>query len=423
MSKNIAIFLDGTWNQVDDYTNVYSLYQYCLGTEMGVNGDNIDWGHKQKLSEPDQVRYYDPGVGTSPIASPVLIGGAIGYGLSTNVAQAYLSLCREYQPGDRIFIFGFSRGAYTARSLGGLLNRFGVLLPKWIEPATHTKIPPKKWLAHRRALKIPKLAVRTDRQASQQRRQFKRDQIIQKFKGKYCRPDEVRIKFMGVFDTVGAMGIPSLLDPLGNRRGLTGKVSEHFFARNLMPDTDFPGNVDFACHALAIDEYRPHFKPTLWTKTNECVEQRWFIGAHSNVGGGYPNSLLNNKPMYWIYQHARSHGLRMGNFLVPHDNVHLDEPIDDSFASFRLPYQLSNHSEYYRSLDLAEARSPEKIDDSQSLDDSVLKRIAADPVYRPPNVMRLENKRLDEIANRAAESDQKLKEQLKPPATDEQDES
>ena len=352
MAKNIAIFLDGTCNQVDDYTNVYTLYQYCQGSELDVDGGKVLWEEKEVPAESDQVRYYDSGVGTSILSSPLLIGGALGLGLKVNVAQAYLSLCRCYKPGDKIFIFGFSRGAYTARSLGGLLNRFGVLSPKWIKKTPRVKNPIKKWQAQGEALRIPKLAVSKSRQASRQKRAAKREQIIQQFVNKYCQPEEVRIKFMGIFDTVGALGIPSFIDPLGKKSGQGGQASRHFLARNLMPNVSFPKNIDNACHALAIDEYRPHFKPTLWVDTESSnVEQRWFIGAHANVGGGYPDNLLNNKPMHWIYQQALSHGLKMGDFLLPHEEVHLDEPINDSFAAYRLPYKLLNFSEYYRFLD------------------------------------------------------------------------
>ena len=403
MAKNIAIFLDGTWNQVDNYTNVYSLYQYCRGTEIDVDGDKTLWDPQQANSVSDQKRYYDPGVGTSLTSSPMLIGGAIGFGLKTNVAQAYLCLCREYEPGDNIFIFGFSRGAYTARSLGGILNCLGVLSPKWIKPILKSRIPIRKRLAQYQALKIPRLAVATSREANRQS-QHKRELIIKRFKEKYCSHEEVRIKFMGIFDTVGSLGIPSLLNPLGNHRSFLGNISKHFFRRNLMPNHMFPKNIDYACHALAIDEHRPHFKPTLWTQANNRVEQRWFIGAHSNIGGGYPNNLLNNKPMYWIYQHARSHGLRMGNFLLPHESVHLDEPVKDSFATFRVPYRLLNYSEYYRSLDHS--------DTSQSLDRSVHSRVLEDPIYRPPNLMRLEKQAIKALISQADSFDQQLNNRL-----------
>jgi len=435
--KNIAIFLDGTWNQVDDYTNVYLLYQLCQGVEVSVA--HLNEKKYNDLSKIPQIKYYDPGVGTG-IAnlSPMLIGGAIGYGLKHNVAQAYLSISRHYSEGDnnteadQIYIFGFSRGAYTARTLCGMLNAFGVLEQRWSK--THKPIIdlwPFNALARRKDLRIAKKAVDALRQ-SRGKNEESAQKIFDRFKRNYCKESGekgVPVKLMGMFDTVGSLGIPNLLDPLRKRASNKNRNSS-FFARNRMPNADLPTNIDKACHALAVDEFRPHFAPTLWENIPELrdcdgnlqvpasdVEQRWFVGAHSNIGGGYPDNLLSNKPLKWIYNHAKANGLALTEFRGPYREVHLDEPISDSFASFRPLYQLVGQRQYFRPIH-SDAEANQTISSANrhsiSLDKSVLKRISIDTEYRPTNVMCLSSEYIDQLKKNTEDFDAALDEKLKP---------
>lgn len=409
--RNIAVFLDGTWNQVDDYTNVYLLYQMCQGVEIGCEPGKQHWKEDPNHEEAPQLRYYDSGVGTGlENLSPVLLGGAIGLGLKRNVAQAYLTICRYYRPGDRIFIFGFSRGAYTARTLGGLLHLFGILKPEYTKPIKTVNLKAFTFFAHRKELKIPGLAVDTIREARKQSQNTEvQKRIIERFKKRYCLNEETEegtpVEFMGVFDTVGSMGIPSLLDPLGAR---TSK-RKSYLDRNKMPNASFPKNIAHARHALAVDEYRAHFRPTLWTDIGDSdVEQRWFVGAHSNIGGGYPDNLLSNKPLHWMYQHAQSHGLELARFLSPHQDVHLEEPINDSFSSFRWAYSLQGYGEYYRPI----AENKEAIK-NESIDPSVLERTQYDPVYRTQSVMSLTKEKIKTLNQNTKRFDNELVEKLK----------
>jgi len=431
-AKNIAVFLDGTWNQVDDYTNVYLLYQLCHGLEVSVAPLSDDkFGD---TSEIPQIKYYDPGVGTGLAnLSPVLIGGAIGYGLKHNVAQAYLSICRHYKPGDQIYIFGFSRGAYTARTLCGMLNAFGVLKRRYSK--VHQPLI-NKWpfnaLARRKDLRVAKLAVDKIRDSH-----GKSDRTIEKlfdsFKRNYCqqsRETGIPVKFMGMFDTVGSLGIPNLLDPLRDKANKKS-AKPGFLARNRMPNAHYPSNIDYACHALAVDEFRPHFAPTLWEQIPKLdqkkdkdgkhkpisnVEQRWFVGAHSNIGGGYPDNTLSNKPIKWIYRHAKAHGLKMASFRGPHKEVHLDEPISDSFAPFRAIYRFVGQRQYFRPihspLHKSGSDSPEN-QHSLSLDPSVLERVRIDSDYRPANIMCLGDECMDKLEYQTKVFDKALNEKLK----------
>ena len=345
-TKKIAIFLDGTWNTSEDYTNVYALYNLCEGLEIDVDEYEAHSAYSSQTVEDmavDQIRYYDAGVGTGSIYTPKVLGGAIGQGLRINVAQAFLMISRTYKPDDEIFVFGFSRGSYTARSVIGLLNNFGVLQKRFCKRKKRVSTPfpllnrlINFWL-HKRELKYALRAVKFYRAAAVLEADAK-EVRFDRFRDQYCEAQSqnadgsvsyrVDVKFAGLWDTVGAMGIPSLLDPLGEQtKNLKlRRISRGFFRRNFMPNKVFPLNIKHACHALAIDEHRNHFTPTLWEKPTEngqCwedskwqsrLEQRWFIGAHSNVGGGYPDNMLSNKPLYWIYQNAKLHDLRAGAY-------------------------------------------------------------------------------------------------------------
>ena len=418
-SKNIAIFLDGTWNQVDDYTNVYLMYQLCKGIEVGTQA----LAENEQYKDITQIKYYDPGVGTGiGNLSPVLIGGAIGLGLKHNVAQAYLSICRHYNPGDKIYIYGFSRGAYTARTLAGLLYTFGVLSDRYVIPNKSLPLWPLTALARNKDLKFAKKAIDTLRELRGMHPEMVKE-LANNFKSKYCKESSdngIEIEFMGLFDTVGSLGIPSVLDPFkkaNRKKTLTRRHTRNFLHRNKMPNANFPRNIKNACHALAVDEYRLHFVPTLWNDIPEAanVEQRWFTGAHSNIGGGYPNNLLSNKPLYWIYQQSNSHDLELADFMAPHEDVHLDEPISDSFAGFRKPYKLFGIQEHYRPIYFKSETGAQ--DDSslksQTIDDSVFERIRFDTEYRTQNLMRLSDADQEQLFYNKLGFDKKLSQRLK----------
>ena len=296
--KSIAIFLDGTWNTLNNNTNVWRLKSLC------------------DPAAPGQVVYYSQGVGTR-IGEKVR-GGVAGYGLDNEIVDAYAWLVNTFEQGDSIFIFGFSRGAYAARSLSGLISKCGVLKPG-------------------APLSIEQLYARYRHRAERTIRKLLADgsetygTLEERWLVKYCVPSN--IKFVGVWDTVGSLGNPLV----GLRRNI---------ARHLFLDTHLYLSNQFAFHALALDEHRAQFKPTFWTRTVENdattrsparsleqVEQRWFVGAHANVGGGYPSDILAQLPLKWLMDKAAAHGLLFrSGFEI--DAPNYDAPIADSYASF-----------------------------------------------------------------------------------------
>jgi uncharacterized protein (DUF2235 family) len=239
-----------------------------------------------------QVVFYDEGVGTGNILERVT-GGAFGDGLEKNVADAYRFLMLNYEEGDEVFLFGFSRGAYTARSTVGLIRNCGLL------HKTHADRVPEAYDIYR----------------SRKPEDHPDSPKMKRFRDNYAR--EIEIKFIGVWDTVGALGIP-----ISGLRHLTRNKREFH-------DVTLSGIVKNACHALAIDEQRDPFRPTLWTgdaKPGQNVEQVWFAGVHSDNGGGSREGGLAGITFMWMKQKAEACGLAFDEDYIKREIIpdHLD---------------------------------------------------------------------------------------------------
>jgi uncharacterized protein (DUF2235 family) len=262
MAKRLVLCCDGTWNTADQArpTNVTKLALAVADKDPG--------GREQRV-------LYHRGVGTSRWER--LRGGAFGYGLSRNVQDAYRFLVENYEPGDELFFFGFSRGAFTARSTAGFVRNAGILKPQF-----ESRIG-EAYALYRDRTKHP------------------RSIEAQLFRRTYSY--ETRIRCIGVWDTVGALGIPL--------SGIPGV--DAFNKRWQFHDTDLSTTVDAAFQALAIDEKRRPFEPTLWQQQADAGEQRleqvWFAGVHSDVGGGYPDGRLADIALLWLVSRAVECGL------------------------------------------------------------------------------------------------------------------
>jgi uncharacterized protein (DUF2235 family) len=352
-NKRIALFLDGTWNTVNDNTNVWRLKSLCTKSS-------------------DQLVYYSAGVGTQ--LGERVSGGMFGVGINEEVINAYEWLVEQYVSGDQVFIFGFSRGAFTARSLAGFISKCGLLKPG-------SPISLKQLYARYRmgtAPSVRALAKLADANLSQEDKWVK----------EYSRA--IPIRFQGVWDTVGALGVPLPFFP---------KISRSDFK---FLETDLRINDTNAYHALAIDEHRETFAPTLWTKKTpkqgdtpaprdlSHVEQRWFVGAHANVGGGYDNDLLAQIPLKWIMDKALGHGLEFMNDVV----IDGDEntcPIHDSLSEMAggIYKVLKFGKRYYRPigaepLDTGDATTTTI---NETIDATVFDRFRGDGSYRPTNLL------------------------------------
>jgi len=268
--RNLVVCCDGSWATIDLQqngilcpTNVARLYHA------------IDDGNKEAV-----LKYYHPGVGTEGGWWARLRGGVVGAGLDKNIMSAYNWLAEHYKPQDNIFIFGFSRGAYTARSLVGMISVCGL-----IDFSTIGDDEDKRWKAVESIFK---------------------DYRKNKPSMRYHFIPGVRIRFLGVWDTVGALGIPDnyvILSLLFNRA-----------RRYKFHNTNLSTIIDYARHAVALDEKRASFTPTLWTPLIPfgCdVKQTWFPGGHGDVGGGCLERGLSDAALLWMIKEAESEKLKL----------------------------------------------------------------------------------------------------------------
>jgi Uncharacterized alpha/beta hydrolase domain (DUF2235) len=261
--RYLAVCCDGTWNTPDQ-------------AQDGVpTPTNVVRLHHALVEDDRQLRYYHPGVGTGPGLGDRLAGGGLGVGLSANIKSAYSWLATNYRDGDAICLFGFSRGAYTVRSLTGMLAACGL----WPIPAS--TLPSDRWK------EIDRLYDEVYRPAGGRTEN----------EGPPYEPPP--IEFLGVWDTVGALGIPKQLGLLT----LLDVDNRHEFHNTALSD-----EVKYARHAVAIDEHRAPFTPTLWTRLEarppDTTKQVWFPGDHCDVGGGYPQTGLSDGTLDWMISEA-----------------------------------------------------------------------------------------------------------------------
>jgi hypothetical protein len=268
----LIVCCDGTWNTPEQ-------------NENGVPSPTNVYKFKNALAPFDrqgvaQLAYYHPGLGTEGNWWDRVVGGALGEGLDSHVKSAYEWLARHYEDGDTIHLLGFSRGAYTARSVGGMIGRCGLLD---LSPRTGVS-DADGW-------------AKVDAYLGMYRKPRGSEGAAPPDGEK--RP--VKIHFIGVWDTVGSLGIPddfaflNLVD-----------TEKHRFH-----DTELSDAVEHARHAVAMDERRLSFSPTLWTRVarDRDVKQVWFPGVHGNVGGGYANADLSDGPLAWMMDEAAALGV------------------------------------------------------------------------------------------------------------------
>lgn len=272
--KRIILCCDGTWNKPGNKDRGMAVKTNVQKTYEAIN---------TVTSTVKQVKFYGQGVGTSFSVKDHFLGGGTGMGIDRNIQDAYKFIMWSYEPGDQLYLFGFSRGAYTVRSLAGLIRNCGIMKPEYlhlVDEAYHL-------YRDRSELTHPD---------SDLMKAFKRSYGIDEL--------ETKIKMMGVWDTVGALGIP-----IRWFNWLNKKYEFH--------DVKLGSQIKYAYHALAVDERRKIFEPALWEVSEKAIkaadpqicEQVWFPGAHSNVGGGYADSGLSDTTLKWMIDKAVDTGL------------------------------------------------------------------------------------------------------------------
>ncbi|PWW24868.1 putative alpha/beta hydrolase family protein DUF2235 [Geodermatophilus normandii] len=267
MPKRLVICCDGTWNTPDQATEGWPCPTNVTKVALEIAPTGED-GVRQCI-------YYLRGVGTA--RGERFRGGAFGVGLSRAVKDAYRTIVENYEPGDELWFFGFSRGAFTARSTAGLVRTAGVLERRHADRLDEAYELYRCREAHPRGTEA---------------RLYRRSYSW-----------EPEITFIGVWDTVGALGLPVRGFGWLNRRWA-------------FHDTTLSSTVRNAFQALAVDEFRRAFRPTLWEPhwddthpPGQRLEQVWFAGAHSAVGGGYRDTSLSDVALLWMVERARECGL------------------------------------------------------------------------------------------------------------------
>ena len=330
--KNIVLLSDGTGNSAAKIrrTNVWRLYE-ALDLRSG-----------------DQVALYDDGVGTSSVKPIAWLGGALGYGLKRNVRDLYTFACRNFVPAgdgrdaDRLYVFGFSRGAFTARVLVALIEEQGLI--QGAQGAELDRLARWAYREYRKKFNVtgglvtPLRAVRDWL--------FRRWQDL-RGKRRY-RPSDLKpeIEFVGLWDTVDAYGMP--IDEM--KRGW----DEWVWPLSMVKPRP-PANVKKLCHALALDDERQTFHPLLIDEGDEPeldhtdgerVTQVWFAGAHSDVGGGYPDDSLSHVAMLWMANEASKRQLRVHPSMLADWQARADPngPLHDSRRGFGSYYRYQPRS-------------------------------------------------------------------------------
>lgn len=347
--KRLALFLDGTWNDVSSNTNVWRMKALCSPIDRhGVQ----------------QLLYYDEGVSG-------VRGGGFGQGLGKNILQAYQWIVENFESGDELFIFGFSRGAFTARSVAGFVAKYGVL-------------------SAGSPLGIGQLYMRY--QQDEKPTLYALDRLATSEQGALTLEDEwirqfcvhTHIKMVGVWDTVGALGIP-----VGSFEGVSTSTFNWMHTGLRTP-------IQNAYHAVAIDELRKKFAPTLWTvktttphsRTIANVEQRWFPGAHANIGGGYFSDLLAQRPLRWMMTKAQDLDLEFRRIPAQLDDVHEAEVVDSHKEFLKGIYRWISPGVHRRiGQDKVVVDGVESENLFETIDRSVFERMQRNADYRPKNIL------------------------------------
>ena len=342
MSKHIIICLDGTWNDPTERTNVYKIFRALGGQEEAIADDDVAVGDYLIRKGQGFLAFYLEGVGAQGRGEGML-EGALGLGLHKRVLNGFLLASRFYEPGDKFWIFGFSRGAWSARCLAGMISKVGLLSRKNTDGWDGLLHAQKLWM---------------------QSKKREGENIGNAF---WSRNDEQPIFLVGVWDTVGALGIPFF-----NGVHAIDHAEKHLFD---FADCRLSDRVTYGLHAVAIDETRKDFEPTLWEKRKDgSIRQVWFTGVHADVGGGYRQTGLSDIALCWMADEAN--GLQ--------SNLHFDVNCNDPHPA---PDCLQDrHEECLSIVWKLRPQNPRQVSAQELVHPEVIRRMQQRDDYRPDSL-------------------------------------
>lgn len=319
MSKRIIFCADGTWNDAATNTNVYKIFKAMNFTA-------------------EQCPIYDDGVGSDGSTLLRLLGGAFGEGLDHKIRDGYTRISHLYEKGDKLFVFGFSRGAYVARSLAGMIANCGLPTQNVDDNLTDLAF-----------------------QAYREHDKTKRQQLLNQLGQRYAI-DNPEVTMVGVWDTVGALGIPAIF----------GGVD---MLRYSFLDTQLHPCIKNAYHAVSIDERRRPFPATLWSgppAPGQTIEQIYFTGVHCDVGGGYLETGLSDITLGWMMGKAKALG------------VDFDQAVYQQYANLDPKHALDQkHESWSATWGFPSSRA---IANNACISNSVQIRLQHDASYQPINL-------------------------------------
>ncbi|KAK8089452.1 hypothetical protein PG997_004413 [Apiospora hydei] len=327
MGKRIIVCCDGTWqNSVDNYVKASPKHPTARLASPS-NATRISRSFARTCSDGTfQIIYYQVGVGSGSGITSIfsrILGGAFGVGIAENIREAYSYICANYVDGDEIVLLGFSRGAFTARSIAGMITNIGLLtrvgmdyfFPIFKDTQNFRsrltgEAETERTVNFDYGDPFPRLPF-PDKPKGDGAVEAYRKRLVEMGFTRVCQNGEesapIKIKAVGVWDTVGSLGIPTV--PFLEKLGITRSTVEFQWY-----NTDLSKNIEHAFQALAIDEVREPFSPAVWERnaaSDETIDLRqvWFPGGHSNIGGGEDDQGVSNITLAWMMDQLASVGI------------------------------------------------------------------------------------------------------------------
>ncbi|KAI1331237.1 hypothetical protein F5Y16DRAFT_360964 [Xylariaceae sp. FL0255] len=323
--KRIIVCCDGTWQNSDNGYIKAGNHHPKPSLQIPSNVTRISRCFRRTCSDGTfQIIYYQSGVGSrAGLIFDRLLGGAFGFGISENIREAYAFICANYVDGDEIILLGFSRGAFTARSIGGMISDLGLLtregmdhfypifkdMQNWRDPKYKDPFPTQPFPDKPKGEGAATIYSERLVKAGLARIKWRSDQQTM-----------IRVKAIGVWDTVGSLGIPNA--KILSKIGIKPCTHEYEFY-----NTRLTNKIEHGFHALALDETRSPFSPSLWERSAQNqdtsdLRQVWFPGSHANIGGGWPDQGVANTTLAWMMDQLSSIGVEFRPETIHHAFAH-----------------------------------------------------------------------------------------------------
>ncbi|OIW32977.1 hypothetical protein CONLIGDRAFT_568985 [Coniochaeta ligniaria NRRL 30616] len=309
--KRLIVCCDGTWMNSDTGYEKPTLFNPIGKAQTPSNVTRLSRSLRRVCRDGTlQIIAYQNGVGTGSTMADAITGGAFGRGIAENVREAYAFICANYNDGDDIILVGFSRGAFTARSVAGMIGDLGLLTRAGMDDFYPIFKDMQNWRTPDYRDPFPNVPFPNKPKgegAEDIYRQLLLDRGLTRVNQNCGTGDLIKVKAVGVWDTVGSLGIPQISWLPKLSIGAASKEYRFY-------DTNLSDRIEHAFQALALDEHRPPFSPAVWERSSDNkhtteLRQVWFPGNHGNVGGGWQDAGIANMSLAWMMDQLASVGV------------------------------------------------------------------------------------------------------------------